>query len=1492
MLWVFIILFVIPTVFYVVLRSSTVQTFLTQKITNYVSKKYKVEIYVGGVDIGLFDKVILEDLYVEDLKGDTLIFVNKFKVSIGKFRLRSNYIQAKKITLSKAFVNLYSDENEVLNLQQFLDKFSTDNAQEDTTASSTWIVECRTFDLDNIKFAYRTFQPDTVPYGMNFTDLMLDSINGQISKLNFGDTISLKVNQLSLRDKCGFKLDSLIAEIGMNETSVILDTFMLQTPHTKLNSNQLNLNFDNFDAFSDFLTKVKMDVGIIDSSYLSTKDIAYFVPELKGFDQRMGLKGNINGTVSSLNAKDLLVTYGENTSLLTNFNINGLPDVEQTFMYIDIQQLAVDPRDLRQIKLPPFNEEHYVEIPDMLNSIGTIYYNASFYGLVTDFVVDGELNSSIGKIETDLRLFPDKKKTGKLNFSGELITQKLQLSPFAEGLEGEMSMQFNLNGSQEKDGKLMALLEGEFSEVRINKYYVQKILLNGELDDKKFDGSIEVADNHLSMILVGLFDFTNKLPVMNFNGELRNLNLHRLNLVKEDSTANIGFIVAANLVGDNINNITGFAEISDARIRKQGDDLQLGKINLSIDDIGENEKEARIDSDIIEMSLTGSYNYETLVSSINSLIYNYLPSLKEEEDKVVKPKPETVVHQFNNFTVDVVFKNTQPIFDIIPLNVSISEGSSILANYDSEVSNFTLKVDSKKITYNDLFIENFTLFSNNDEKNINLKVETERIFLTDNRYIGNFEINSQIQNDSVIFDVDWDNQKAVKNYKGSLKTLTTLHRPLDSFGKMIPKKLITDIRIKPTSIVLSDTLWQIKPSFIHIDSSFVNIKNFMIAYSDQSFGLNGKISKHNTDTAFLNLKNIDLSYLNLVTEKSGFIFGGRLSGDFQVSNIYDTLIFYSNAHIDSLKVNKENFGNTNLLALWNDALQKLHIKSTTGLKHKNNLYIEGDFYPNTGVLDFDSIELSFLPLKIFQPFAVGIVSDLTGNGQGSLKLKGTISKPELSGKISLTKTAFLLDYLNTKYNLGKTVIRIQPNEIVIDSTVINSYKTGKAYTSMRMTHNNFSDLSFLLKMKADTFKLLNTNEFQNEYFYGEAYATGVITVEGNSDNITINASVKSEAKTHISIPLSSSSEVSETNDFIRFIQINNENVTKLTRDYEVDMSGLVMNFNLQVTPDARLELIFDKKVGDIIQADGNGNIRMLINSQGDFNMFGDYTIEDGDYLFTLKNIINKRLQVKSGGTLKWNGDPYNAQIDITAAYLANKVPVYDLMLDESMREVFVPVECNLMMQENLMNPKITFGIKLPSERDANNSTISTQLESLPEDELNKQILSLLIINRFQPLPGQVQSGINLEAGVSTNAYEVLSNQLNHWLSQISKDFDLGVKYTPGSQLSSAQMEMMFKTQFFNNRLILNGNLGATNFSNDASAGAGKGSSNSIVGDGELEYKITKNGKLRSKYFIKTNDDQLFYDSYITQGVGIMYKHEFDLDYNEAIRAFFEKIGNK
>jgi hypothetical protein len=365
----------------------------------------------------------------------------------------------------------------------------------------------------------------------------------------------------------------------------------------------------------------------------------------------------------------------------------------------------------------------------------------------------------------------------------------------------------------------------------------------------------------------------------------------------------------------------------------------------------------------------------------------------------------------------------------------------------------------------------------------------------------------------------------------------------------------------------------------------------------------------------------------------------------------------------------------------------------------------------------------------------------------------------------------------------------------------------------------------------------------------------------------LNITARSKRNSVFYIPLYAAEEVAVSN-FIDWVDPSyiRTGLTQTRPDYEVKMKGIRMDFNLEVTPDAEVQLIFDPKVGDIIKGRGTGNLKVLINTLGKFEIYGDISIEEGDYLFTLKNVINKKFVVEKGGRLSWNGDPADANIDLRAIYaLKTTISALDPTGDQATSRKRIPVECIIDMSGKLMNPTIEPDISLPGADQQTQNIVNNSINT--DEELMKQFVSLLVMNNFYSPEGGATTSSNV-AGVTTT--ELLSNQLSSWLSQISNDFDIGVNYRPGDLITSDELQVALSTQILNDRLSISGNLDVGGTETGTSSAT---YTNNIVGDFDINFKITE--KLHVKAFNRANDNLLFQTSPYTQGVGFFYKENFD-----------------
>jgi hypothetical protein len=270
-------------------------------------------------------------------------------------------------------------------------------------------------------------------------------------------------------------------------------------------------------------------------------------------------------------------------------------------------------------------------------------------------------------------------------------------------------------------------------------------------------------------------------------------------------------------------------------------------------------------------------------------------------------------------------------------------------------------------------------------------------------------------------------------------------------------------------------------------------------------------------------------------------------------------------------------------------------------------------------------------------------------------------------------------------------------------------------------------------------------------------------------------------------------------------------------------------------------------------------------------MFGDYVVQRGDYLFTLQNIVNKKFEIENGGRLVWNGDPYKAQMDLSALYriLAS---TKDLSQDYDRK---TEVECRMMMQGDLFQPEIEFDIQIPYA-DENLKRIVNERTNTDEKK-TQQFLSLLVLNSFLSTDELENTDVNYLNSTLSTGTEMLSNQLSNWLSQTNEKFDLGVKYHPnlGDTLSNREFELLLSNLKVNDRITVNGNIGTQPAQNTTR----------IIGDFKVEYNISKDGSLRLKAFRNLEESFLLEDeNNYTTGLGLFYRDEF-----ESFKELWQKL---
>lgn len=1424
----------------VLVRVPRVQTFLIQQISDYLSSELKTNVHIGSLRLQLVKTVVLKDVYVEDLHHDTLLNAAVLKIDISKFNRQTEKLKFNNIELQRARIKLQRYKNEdYLNHQFIVDYFAS--SEKDTSSTMTWDVSADNFKLTNVKFSLHDHRYNDTTCTVDFSDLFVDSLNTHFSDVTMnGDTVFTTIKNISFREKSGFVLNHFEAAAKIAPDQMSFNKLDILTPNSHIQTD-LDFKYTDFNAFEHFLTQVQFKSDFKESK-IASADIAHFTSDLKGFDRSVILSGSVRGTVDKMKAKNLSLSYGNKTVFKGNVNLEGLPEIEETFIDLVVDDLTTVASDLETIPLAPFTGKVNLQLPPEVSRMGLIKFKGKFTGFYNDFVAYGNLNTALGFLSSDINLKFEKEPT----YAGHITTHDFDIGKLwaSENVLGKLSMNAEIKGRNFNADKVAASIKGTISGAEVFKYKYHNITLDGNVAKRLFNGSLSVDEENLQLSFDGKIDYSQKIPVFDFKADIDKAKLGKLNLIKRDTSATLSLTTDLNITGSNIDNMDGYTKFRNIDYRENENHLHVNEIALKSKTNG-GQKQVFLTSDLLDLEITGQYKRSSIIKSFANVIRKYLPYVEQTK---------MPIGEMQNFAYNLKLKDTKQVLDIFLPQLKVAPGTSLSGNFNTMADDLKLNLASEKIIYGDFICNNVLL----DGKT------------TAGRFLANLTINELVFHDSVSFrnlslDAATGNDSASFNFKFVGKDST--YDRLDLRGNVAFNTTgKTMVHLLPSVVFLEGYDWKINnDNRLLIDTTGTDVQNFVFTSGVQQFGLSGKISSLDSDALNVLLTKFETRSLSKLLSLYDVNIGGTADGKISVAAVTSTPKISSDLKITNFSFFGDTIGLASLVVDFNTKAKVINVDATVTKADVKNIVIKGKYFIKNPHDEMDfSVTLQKTNMQPFGHYLNSFASDVRGYITADLKLKGLANKPELTGMAKVQKGSFIVDYLNTRYSFSDEVL-ITGDGFNFKNITLNDENGNKATLNGRIYHDYFRNFGIDIDINTNRFLCLNTNKTQNELYYGSAYASGVFQMSGLFENLDITGTVRSEKGTHIFIPLSNPEEVA-TNGFITFIS---HDTTKIkTEAPPVDLSGVSMDFTFEATPAAQIELVFDEKIGDKMVGTGSGTIKMEIDRFGTFNMFGEYVVERGDYTFTLQNVISKQFDVDRGGTIKWNGSPYDAIIDISANYKV-RASLFDLLQDTTAAyKKRLDVMLNLNLKNKLMNPDVSFKIDIPDIDPTTESRVKKEFNS--EQEINKQALSLLVLNRFSPAKSVDRVGSSGGTFGST-ASEFLSSQLSNWAQSLTNAFDIGINYKAGDNLNSEELEVALSTKLFSDRVRLEGVVGVSG-NNDVDQRA-----SNIVGDFNVDVQVSDNGRFHFKAFNRSNNNTFlnYFNSIYTQGVGVFYRQEFD-----------------
>jgi hypothetical protein len=602
-------------------------------------------------------------------------------------------------------------------------------------------------------------------------------------------------------------------------------------------------------------------------------------------------------------------------------------------------------------------------------------------------------------------------------------------------------------------------------------------------------------------------------------------------------------------------------------------------------------------------------------------------------------------------------------------------------------------------------------------------------------------------------------------------------------------------------------------------------------------------------------------------------FKGIINGTIRVSNVYKNLLLAGDIFVQKFSVLGSEFGDISINSDLDNVKKIINIKASNNLNSVKMFDIYGMYDPASHKIDLTA-KATKLPVTFLNPLLKAFASEITGTASGKVTMTGKTDNFVFLGAVLAENASMKINYLQTKYLINDSV-RFDKKGIKFNNVRITDVKGNTATLTGSVNHKNFHDYvaDITITINSSSFQVLNTLPKDNPLFYGTAFASGVAKIKSDQNGLAFDVSAKTGKNSKLYIPLSKGLSVSE----YTYISFNDSNKDSLNTDKPVNTPAkqvpMDLNMNLEVTPEAEVQIIFDSKVGDVMKGHGSSeNLNVTLNKKGDFGIYGDYNITDGDYTFTLGNFLNKTFSVEDGGKIMFNGNLKDAEIDLKASYLKLKTSLAAILPEDEPGQYAerIHVEPQLSLSGKLFNPVVVFDIYLPDADEQTRTKLKNAIST--QEELTRQVFALLLINNFVSNDASsLASNTSGTSAMASTTFETLSNQLSNWLSLLSKNFDIGFNIRSGSNaLSPQEAEVALSTQLLNNKIVLNGN-----FDVRGATGASVNNTTQLTGDFDAEMKLTQN--LRLKVFNRYNDTYLGNGliSPYTQGIGIFYRQDFN-----------------
>lgn len=1309
-----------------------------------------------------------------------------------------------------------------------------------------------------------------------------------------GTRLDFDLNRLDFVDDKGFEVQSLVS-LGtkINRTQVNIPEFSIVTDKTNL-SRSIHLDFDSFSDFSDFERKVVIDADLRNSKvYLG--DVMYFVRKLsksdffqKNRNKTISLSGQVAGPIDNLRSKSMQISVGDELVLDASFSTRKLTVKDREFLDFRMRNLETN-MDFLKSFIPGFVP------PENFYKLGQISFSGGFYGYLKDFVVFGSLASDMGEAFMDMRL-DIKDGTSLAQYSGELSVEQFNLGQWTDNQDfGAVDFSASIT-----DGKGLTLnsvysdLYATVESLSFKGYEYRDFVMDAQVDKSKFNGEFSISDENIDFVFDGSIELKDSTPYLDFKANIERIDLQKLNLSQKPFAFQGN--VDINGYGNNVNDVVGTVIASDLKVAANDTIYAIDTISVTAVAAGYMNREIKLYSDVVSADLEGDYDLTALVPATRRILKRNYPHFTQNwKDDDTRTLPE------QDLRFDISIHDSRNYFDLIGAGDLVTNGFKAKGALDTRKGDlsFASSIPFLGVANNSFWGSQILISSDDSSGDVLLYVDSTVI---GSNSFNPIDLQSKMRGDTVEFMV-------------STKEIVDSLQSIDIQGTLLPHPRGYQVSITDNKIEAIGGVWSFDSgNNIVIGSNYHKIENLRMSDGSRS------ITIDDVDNRGLALYLADFNFrsLNGLIDYDKMEFAGQGDLSVFVDDMYASRKLEANLYVEEFTINEDNYGTLEIDVVrdsTNQAGVALSLK-----KGDQELLVDGIFDQSRGDYIDAKVNSTRFPLKIFEY----LLRDGIKNTYGGVDLIGTVTGPLSDMKID--GTGYLdggvsIIYTGVDYSFDNQEVRVDENFIDLTGVEILDPEGGIGYLNGGLRHEMFRNFLLDAVISGSDVVALNTTKFENPLYYGYGKGDMSATFTGPFHLVNMKIVATAGEGSTLNIPIAEGETTTDKN-FIKFVRREELFAEKEEDEKAFRFEGLDITIDLTMTPEARVNIIFDESRGDIIQGNGRGNMRMNITRYGDFDMYGTYEIERGEYLFTALGAVAKPFQVRRGGQIRWTGDPVNATLNIVADYQVRTA--LDVFLSEFVSEnpnlaaasrSKTQVKLILNLGGTLFQPQVNFDLDFPDVQGELRNTVQSKMRTLNANqaELNSQVLGLIVFNSFLPSSSSQialggteigSAGIGtLSEFISSQASLLFTGLLNEVFADnglISGfDFDIGLRKNSfngvqnnNNGLAPDEIEVNLKNRFkfLDERLSLDlgGNYVWDNVLNGEAVG------NYFIGNFVLEYFLTDDRKLKLRMYGRYDYDEIAAARRQKYGLGIGYRTEFGTlsDFKRSMAERFRVVEDE